>query len=170
MYCPTDCRWWSVYLDELDGQGALPHSSTSNHHQFEPLLLPAHCFRPGPELFPSDAVGRQRRNFSTNSPFTVKVRRGLLGDRFHFTTRSSFSPGGLQRAESRSPAGAPVSVHRRKNTTAVRQWKWNGCNPTLVSFTFFFHRFVFFSSSLFFVFFSASGRNCFPFPQKTKNN
>lgn len=46
--CPWSVSYRSgPYLDELDGQGALPHPSSSHHHQFESFLVSAH---PGFEL------------------------------------------------------------------------------------------------------------------------
>lgn len=39
---------WSQYLDELDGKGALSHSSSPNNHQFESFLVSTH-FQSGPE-------------------------------------------------------------------------------------------------------------------------
>lgn len=47
------------YLDELDGQGALPHSSSPHDHQLESFLLSAHFQLDGPEL-PDHGSSRPR--------------------------------------------------------------------------------------------------------------
>lgn len=90
-YSRGGCR--KSYLDELDGQGALPHSSTPDHHQFESFLFSAHGFPTG--ICPDQKSSKAR----------VKVPQRTRQLRAKSKTRSKVKP-------SRNPP-CSVTVRRR---------------------------------------------------------